>query len=31
MIAVQKQEKILIGKYGRARLNYIKQHVYTQN
>ena len=25
MIAVQKQEKILIGKYGRARLNYIKQ------
>lgn len=33
MIAVQKQEKILIGKYGRARLNYIKQHkkcLYTE-
>ena len=26
MIAVPKQEKITLGKYGRARLNYIKQH-----
>ena len=26
MIAVQKQKKINLGKYGRARLNYIKQH-----
>ncbi len=26
MIAAQKQEKINLGKYGRARLNYIKQH-----
>lgn len=25
MIAVPKQEKINLGKYGRARLNYIKQ------
>lgn len=26
MIAVPKQEKIILGKYGRARLNYIKQY-----
>lgn len=26
MIAVLKQEKIILGKYSRARLNYIKQH-----
>lgn len=26
MIAVPKQEKIVLGKYSRARLNYIKQH-----
>lgn len=33
MIAVPKQEKNIIGKYGRARLNYIKQHkscLYTE-
>lgn len=33
MIAIPKQEKIIIGKYGRARLNYIKQHkkcLYTE-
>lgn len=33
MIAVPKQEKIIIGKYGRARLKYIKQHkkcLYTE-
>ena len=33
MLAVPKQEKIIIGKYGRARLNYIKQHkkcLYTE-
>ncbi|HBC84137.1 MAG TPA: TnpV protein [Clostridiales bacterium] len=33
MIAVPKQEKISLGKYGRARLNYIKQHkkyLYTE-
>lgn len=33
MIAITKQEKIIIGKYGRARLNYIKQHkkcLYTE-
>ena len=33
MIAVLKQEKIIIGKYGKARLNYIKQHkkcLYTE-
>ena len=33
MIAVPKQEKIIIGKYGRARLNYIKQYkkcLYTE-
>lgn len=33
MIAVPKQKKIIIGKYGRARLNYIKQHkkcLYTE-
>ena len=26
MIAVPKQEKVILGKYGRARLNYIKTH-----
>lgn len=26
MIAIPKQEKTIIGKYGRARLNYIKQY-----
>lgn len=26
MIAVSKQDKIILGKYDRARLNYIKQH-----
>lgn len=26
MIAVPKQEKVILGKYGRARLNYIKNH-----
>lgn len=26
MIAVPKQEKIALGKYGKARLNYIKQY-----
>ena len=26
MIAVSKQEKVVLGKYGRARLNYIKNH-----
>ena len=33
VIAITKQEKIIIGKYGRARLNYIKQHkkcLYTE-
>lgn len=33
MIAVSKQEKIIIGKYGRARLNYIKKYkqvLYTE-
>lgn len=33
MITVPKQEKIILGKYGRARLNYIKQHkrcLYTE-
>ena len=33
MIAVPKQEKIILGKYGRARLNYIKQYkkgLYTE-
>ena len=25
MIAMRKQERIILGKYGRARLNYIKQ------
>ncbi len=26
MIAVPKQEKVILGKYGRARLNYIKEY-----
>lgn len=26
MITIPKQEKVILGKYGRARLNYIKQH-----
>ena len=26
MIVVSKQENVILGKYGRARLNYIKQH-----
>ena len=26
MIAIQKQDKIVLGKYGRARLNYIKKY-----
>lgn len=26
MIAIPKQEKVILGKYGRIRLNYIKQH-----
>ena len=26
MIAVPKQEKVILGKYARARLNYIKVH-----
>ena len=33
MIAVSKQEKVVLGKYGRARLNYIKNHkkgLYTE-
>lgn len=33
MITVPKQEKIIIGKYGRARLNYIKKYkkeLYTE-
>lgn len=33
MIAIQKQEKITLSKYGRARLNYIKQYergLYTE-
>ena len=33
MIAVSKQENVILGKYGRARLNYIKQHkkcLYTE-
>lgn len=33
MIAVPKQEKIILGKYGRARLNYIKNYkkgLYTE-
>lgn len=33
MIEVPKQEKITLGKYGRARLNYIKQYkkgLYTE-
>ena len=33
MIVIPKQEKIILGKYGRARLNYIKQHkkdLYTE-
>ena len=33
MISISKQEKITLGKYGRARLNYIKQHkkcLYTE-
>ena len=33
MIAVSKQENVILGKYGRARLNYIKQYkkcLYTE-
>lgn len=33
MIAIPKQERIIIGKYGRARLKFIKQHkkcLYTE-
>lgn len=26
IITIPKQEKVILGKYGRARLNYIKQH-----